>query len=71
MITVKFANGDEKRFDRDGAALSGPVFLLYRRRGKRLETSNAFSADQIVWARLPDGKLVLGKGKVDPKVEPK
>ena len=67
MITVKFTNGDEKRFDRDGAGLSGPVFLLYRRRGRKLETSDAFSADQVVWARLPDGKLVAGKGKVKPK----
>ena len=67
MITVKFTNGEEKRFDRDGASLSGPVFLLYRLRGKKLKTSDVFSADQVVWARLPDGKLVLGKGKVKPK----
>lgn len=63
MITVKFVNGDEKKFNRDAASLSGPVFVLYRRRGKKLETANAFSADQVVWARLPNGELILGKGK--------
>jgi hypothetical protein len=67
MITVKFANGDEKRFNRDAAGLSGPVFLLYRRRGRKLETSDVFSADQIVWARLPTGEVVSGKGKMKPK----
>jgi len=63
MITVKFASGEERRFNRESAGLLGPVFVLYRRRGKKLETSDTFSADQILWARLPGGEIVLGKGK--------
>ena len=61
MITVKFATGEEKQFNRDGAALSGPVFVLYRRRRGKLEVSDAFSADQIEWARLSSGVMVMGK----------
>ena len=67
MITVKFANGEEKQFRGDAASLSGPVFVLHRRRGKKLQTAKAFSADYVVWARLPNGELVLGKGRVKPK----
>jgi hypothetical protein len=67
MITVKFVNGDEKQFRGDAASLSGPVFVLHRRRGKKLETADAFSADQVVWARLPNGELILGKGRVKSK----
>ena len=67
MITVKFANGEEKQFRGDAASLSGPVFVLHRRRGKKLETAKAFSADHVVWARLRNGELVLGKGRVKPK----
>jgi hypothetical protein len=63
MITVKFATGEEKQFNRESASLMGPVFLLYRRRGRKLETSNTFSADQVVWARLPSGEIIFGKGK--------
>ena len=61
MITVKFATGEEKRFERDSAALSGPVFVLYRKRRGKLEVTDAFSADQIEWARLPGGIVVKGK----------
>jgi hypothetical protein len=63
MITVKFVTGEQKRFNADAASLSGPVFVLQRRRGKRLETAKAFSADQVVWARLPNGEIVAGKGR--------
>ena len=66
-ITVKFVSGEEKKFKCDAAALSGPVFVLQRRRGKKLQTAKAFSADQVVWARLPNGLLVLGKGQVNSK----
>ncbi|MSO20731.1 MAG: hypothetical protein EXQ56_09775 [Acidobacteria bacterium] len=67
MITVRFANGEEKQFQRDAAALSGPVFVLYRRRRGKLEVSDAFSADQIEWARLPNGDMVMGKALAKPK----
>jgi hypothetical protein len=67
MITVKFVSGDEKQFRGDAASLSGPVFVLHRRRGKKLETADTFSADQVVWARLPNGEIILGKGRVKPK----
>jgi len=63
MITVKFVNGEEKQFNRESASLVGPVFVLYRRRGRKLETADTFSADQVIWARLPSGEIILGKGK--------
>jgi hypothetical protein len=66
-ITVKFVTGEQRKYNGSVAVVSGPVFLLRKRNKGKLETSKAFPADQIVWARLPNGAMVAGKGKVDSK----
>ena len=63
IITVKFANGQEKQFDGEAATLTGPLFVLYKRRGRKLESADTFPADQIAWARLEkSGTIVVGGG---------
>jgi hypothetical protein len=66
MTTVKFASGEERQFDADAAGLSGPVFVLYKwnRKRRKLESGSCFPADQVAWARLPSGNIVLGIGRV-------
>ena len=68
MITVKFANGEEKQFRGDAASLSGPVFVLHRRRGKKLQTAKAFSADYVVWGTASKRRTRLGKGASQAEV---
>jgi len=66
MTVVKFATGEEKEFDADAAVLSGPLFVLHKWNPKRrkLESGACFPAEQVAWARLPNGKVVLGTGRV-------
>jgi hypothetical protein len=65
MTTVKFTTGEEKEFDADAAVLSGPLFVLHKwnARRRKPESGACFPADQVVWARLPDGSIVLGVPK--------
>jgi hypothetical protein len=63
-LTVKFTTGQEEHFDAEAAASSGPVFILYKRNGRKLEPANTFPVDQVAWARLNNGNIVLGSGIV-------
>jgi len=65
-MIVKFTNGEEKDCDADSAALSGPVFVLYKynRTRRRLESAETLPAEQVAWARLPNGDIVVGRGVV-------
>ena len=63
-ITVKFTSGEEKVHDGVTAALRDPFFVLYRRVGGKRESGDTFPADHVVWARLPNGEMVLGRGRV-------
>jgi hypothetical protein len=66
MTTVKFATGEEKEFDADAAVLSGALLALHKWNPKRrkLESRSCFPADEVAWARLPNGNIVLGTGRV-------
>lgn len=66
MTLVRFATGEEKQFDADAAVLSGPLFVLHKWNPKRrkLESGSCFPADQVAWARLRNGNIVLGTGRV-------
>jgi hypothetical protein len=67
MTLVKFASGEEKQFDADAAVVSGLLFVLHKWNPKRrkLESGSCFPADQVAWARLPTGNIVLGTGRVE------
>ena len=65
-VIIKFVSGVERKYEGDAAALSGPVFVLYKynhERGK-LESDRTFPADQVVLARLDNGNIVLGEGRI-------
>jgi hypothetical protein len=68
MLLVKFATGEEKEFDADTAVVSGPLFVLHKWNAKRrkLESGACFPAEQVSWARLPNGNVVLGVGRLEP-----
>jgi hypothetical protein len=63
---VKFVTGEEKEFDADAAVLSGPLFVLHKWNPKRrkLESGACFPAEKVAWARLPNGNIVVGRGRV-------
>ena len=65
-MIVKFTSGEEKEYDAAAAAVSGPLFALYKWNPKRrkLESADCFPANQVVWARLPNGNMVVGRGRV-------
>jgi hypothetical protein len=65
-ITVKFASGEERVCEGDAAILSDSVFVIrkYDRQRRKHESVATFPADQVAWARLANGNIVLGKGKV-------
>ena len=65
---VKFSSGEEKEYAADAAALSGPLFVLYRysRKRRKLESVATFRAQQVAWAKFTDGRIVIGRGTVEP-----
>ncbi|MDP2997764.1 MAG: hypothetical protein Q8N47_09765 [Bryobacterales bacterium] len=65
-IIVKFVSGEEREYDGDAAALCSPVFVLYKynRKRRKLESGQTFLADEVVLARLANGSIVLGEGRV-------
>jgi hypothetical protein len=63
-ITVKFVDGREEQHDADAAAIDGPLFVLYKHALRGLASANAFNADEVVMARMPDGGVIFGKGKL-------
>jgi hypothetical protein len=68
MATVKFTSGEEREYAADGAALSDPLFVLYiyNRERQELESVDTFPVEQVAWAKFPDGRIVIGKGTVEP-----
>lgn len=66
-ITVKFVSGEEREYDADTASLAnyGRLFVLHKWKGRKLESANTFRADQVAWARKPNGEIVIGRGRVD------
>jgi hypothetical protein len=67
-ILVKFMNGEEKEYAADAAGVAGPLFVLsvYDRKRRKLESAQTFPAEGVVWARFPDGRIVIGKGTLEP-----
>jgi len=63
-ITVKFVDGRDEQYDADAASIDGPLFVLYKHSGQGLASASALSADEVVMARMPDGGIVLGRGKL-------
>jgi hypothetical protein len=66
VVTLKFTNGREAIHNADRAHISGHLLVLskYNKGRRKHETSEVFQADEIAWARYPDGRIVLGKGTV-------
>jgi hypothetical protein len=66
MTLVKFATGEEKEFDADSAFLDGRQFVLKKWNPKRrkLESGACFPAEQVAYALLSDGRIVVGAGRV-------
>jgi hypothetical protein len=66
---VTFIDGTNKHYDADSAALVGPLFVLYRynRKRRKLESGEAFPAEQVRQAQLPNGNIVVGRGSLTPK----
>ena len=66
--TVRFTSGEERQYDADEAVVQDydRLFVLHKwnRRKRKLESGRTFPADQVVWACLPDGRIVVGKGRV-------
>jgi len=62
VLTVKFTSGEEKQLDAD----SGPLFVLHKWNPKRrkLESGACFPAEQVACARLPNGNIIVGAGRV-------
>jgi len=63
-VVVKFVSGEERQYDGETAALQGPVLVLYKRKRRKLESSDAFPAETVVWAQTPDGRTILGRGTI-------
>jgi hypothetical protein len=70
-VTVKFVRGEERQYHADAAFLEDHerLFVLYKwnKPRRKLESADVFPADQVAWARLPNGNIVLGKGQVRSK----
>ena len=70
-MTVRFASGEKRQYHADAASLEDHerVFVLHKwnARKRKLESTETFLADEIAWARLPNGNIVLGKGQVKSK----
>ena len=72
MTIVKFTTGEEKQFDADAAVLSGSLFVLHKWNPKRrkLESGSCVPADQVAWALLPNGNIVVGARVGSPAPAP-
>jgi hypothetical protein len=64
VIKVTFVDGKEESYDADSAVLDGPVSVLYKRVGGRLQSGKTFRATSVAVAEVPNGNIVLGAGKV-------
>lgn len=66
MVTVKFVSGKERGYNADSAALSGPLFVLYKynRTRRKSESADCFPAEEVVQAEFSDGRIVVGRGRV-------
>ncbi len=69
--TVKFVTGEERQYEADAAFLEDHerLFVLHRwnKKKRKLESADVFRADEVAWALLPDGRIILGKAQVKSK----
>ena len=63
-ITVRLVDGRDEQYDADAADIDGPLFVLYKHSAHGLASATALNANEVVMARMPDGGIVLGKGKL-------
>jgi hypothetical protein len=62
-MIITFKGGLEKQYDADSAAISGPLFVIYKYNNQtgKDEIRETFPAAGVVLATLPDGHIVVGK----------
>lgn len=65
-VTIKFASGEEKKYDGETVANQGGFMVVYKRslKTRKLQSAETFPVGHVAWARTSDGSIVVGGGRV-------